>query len=527
VLTAREKTNAFYIEVMNLARSKGQGVLDLTMRKLCKEDLWFLLTVVMRRDEMNTRPEINPEWLYERTREVEADPDGFLDLWMREGYKSTIITFALTTQDILNDPEVTFGIFSVKRELAQDFLKQIKQELENNATLKRLFPDILYQDPERESGCWGIDKGIRVKRKANSREETVEAWGLINGMPTGKHYKKLVYDDVVTEKSVTNHEQLTKTFAALRLSFALGSHGGTRRMIGTYYHFNDAWRSVVKAGIAKERMYPATDDGTVTGKSVFLTEEALAQKRKDMGSYIFACQMLLDPKADQAQGFQSKDIRAWTPKSEFWDHMNICIICDPAGEKKIKATGSDYTVFWVIGLGEDGRYYLIDGTRDRLNLAERTKKLFEFVRKYKPDAVGYEQYGMQADIAHIKLEQDRLNFHFEIVELGGAMPKNDRIRKLIPYFESHEIFTPGVLTIRDREGAYRDIIQEFVDEEFLAFPVSSHDDMLDCLARVLDPALGITFPDPDEYIHTRGGYPNTGAGANMSNGVDIDPLENA
>jgi hypothetical protein len=134
---------------------------------------------------------------------------------------------------------------------------------------------------------------------------------------------------------------------------------------------------------------------------------------------------------------------------------------------------------------------------------------------------------MQADIAHIKLEQDRLNFHFEIVELGGAMPKNDRIRKLIPYFESHEIFTPGVLTIRDREGAYRDIIQEFVDEEFLAFPVSSHDDMLDCLARVLDPALGITFPDPDEYIHTRGGYPNTGAGANMSNGVDIDPLENA
>ncbi|MCP4455810.1 MAG: hypothetical protein GY809_30495, partial [Planctomycetes bacterium] len=410
-------------------------------------------------------------------------------------------------------------------ELAQDFLKQIKEEFQNNEELKLCHPDVLYADPEKESPSWGVDKGIRVKRRANSREETVEAWGLIGGMPTGKHFRTLVYDDVVTEKSITNHEQLTKAYDMMRLSFSLGSHGGRRRMIGTRYHFNDAWGQVLKAGTAEGRLLPATENGKPQGKSVFLREDILAQKRRDQGPYIFACQMLQDPKADEAQGFNEAWISPWTPKYEFWDKMNIYIVVDPAGERKMKQTGSDYTVMWVIGLAPDQRYYLIDGVRDRLNLTERADKLFSFVRMYKPIRVGYEQYGMQADIAHIEYAQDRDNFHFDIVALGGQMPKNDRIRKLIPLFSAGRFFTPGYLTIRDREGSFRDLMKEFKDEEFMAFPVSTHDDMLDGIARVLEPDLEAVFPDPDEHVMLVGGYPNAGR-QNVSKGFsDYDPLE--
>src|SRR5690606_16861901 len=109
-------------------------------------------------------------------------PDGFLDLWAREHYKSTIITFGLTVQDILRShgadledpPELTIGIFSHTRPIAKSFLRQIKQEFEGNSKLKALFPDVLYANPHRDSPKWSEDDGIVVKRKSNRREATVE-----------------------------------------------------------------------------------------------------------------------------------------------------------------------------------------------------------------------------------------------------------------------------------------------------------------------------------------------------------------
>jgi len=53
---------------------------------------------------------------------VQAAPNGYLDLWGREHGKSSLITFGLTIQDILNDPEITVGIFSYSRPIAKAFL---------------------------------------------------------------------------------------------------------------------------------------------------------------------------------------------------------------------------------------------------------------------------------------------------------------------------------------------------------------------------------------------------------------------
>lgn len=457
------------------------------MQKLCTDDLFFLLSVGCKRGD------VNRDWLFERIREVEASPNGHLDLWAREHYKSTIITYALTIQDILRDPGVTIGIFSHTRPIAKKFLGQIKEELENNTFLKALFPDVLYSAPHKESPSWSLDGGITVKRTSNPKEKTVEAWGLVDGQPIGAHFSRLVYDDVVTRESVTTPEQISKTTEAWRLSLNLGAHGGARRYIGTRYHYNDTYREILECQGANPRIYTATDNGKIDGKPVFLSAESLEQKRREMGPYVFGSQMLQNPTADATQGFKEDWLRWYEldpPRV-----LNKYILVDPAGAKK---KSSDYTVMAVIGLGEDGNYYLIDGVRDRLNLTQRADKLFELQKKHRHgfQKVGYEKYGMQADVEHIKDKQNREDYRFPIVELGGQMPKEDRIRRLVPVFEGGRFYMPRRLIFVDAEGKARDFVGEFIRDEYTSFPVSIHDDMFDDLSRIVDPDLHAQFPTP-------------------------------
>ena len=453
------------------------------MRAMLAGDLFFLMLVGMGRTDMNK------DWLYERCREVQAGPDGYLDLWAREHCKSSIITVGLTIQDILNDPNITVGIFSHTRPVAKAFLKQIKREFEGNSLLQELFPHI--KPPERwEKRTWSEDDGLIVRRTGNPKEATVEAYGLTDGQPTGKHFLLLIYDDVVTRESVTTPEQIKKTTEAWELSLNLGARGGKRRMIGTRYHHFDTWQEVIRRGAAKPRIYPATKDGTATGEPVLLTSEALAEKRRDQGPYTFSAQMLQNPTADTSQGFKDSWLRHYT-QGKHPAVCNVYILVDPAGAKK---RDSDYSVLWVLGMGEDNNIYLLDGVRDRLNLTERAAALFRLHRKWRPSAVGYEQYGMQADIEHIKYIQEQESYRFSITPLGGSMPKNDRIRRLVPLFEQGRFYLPERLLYQDVDGKMQDLVEALIQEEFLAFPVSAHDDMLDCASRVLDPDFPARFP---------------------------------
>lgn len=469
----------------------------------CRTDLYFLLRYGL------SRADVANEWVYERCQDIQREPDGYLDLWAREHYKSTVITYGKTIQDILIDPEVTIGIFSHTRPIAKAFLRQIKQEFERNETLKLWFPDILYVNPHKESPKWSEDEGIVVKRKSNPKEATVEAWGVVDGQPTSKHFRILNYDDVVTKESVSTPEMMAKTTDSLALSYNLGAHGGVRRFVGTRYHYNDSYKTLIDRGTVIPRVLPATKDGTVSGVPVFLTRDQLAVKRRDMGPYVFGCQMLQDPKADETQGFKEE----WLRYAQVSEHgLNKYILVDPASAKK---KGSDYTAAWVIGLGADQNFYILDMVRDRLNLTQRADLVMGWHRRWRPNAVGYEHYGMMADIEHIKDLQERENYRFDIVSLGGSMPKEDRIRRLIPWFEQGRFYLPPKLMKRNYEGVEVDLVKSFVEDEYKSFPVSAHDDMLDGLARIMDEDMPASFPRAfdnfeDEERETPGRNPTTG-----------------
>lgn len=469
-------------------------------------DRYYLLVSILGRVDA-----LHP-WIYARCRDVEAAPDGRLDLWARGHYKSTIITFAGSIQEILRDPEITIGIFSHTRPIGKAFLKQIKRELEANERIKALYPDCLWADPAKESPQWSEDGGIIVRRQGNPKEATIEAWGLVDGQPTSKHFKLRVYDDVVTRESVTTPEQVHKTTDAWELSQNLGSKNGRVWYIGTRYSFGDSYQTMLDRKALTPRIHPATDDGTLTGTPVFLTPEAWAELLRTSSEATIACQQLQNP----LSGVQKSFDLAWLKRYEVRPRtLNVYVMFDPASSRK---KDSDYTAAAVIGVDYDRNKYLLDGLRQKLDLRARWVAISALRKRWLNEPgvqavyVGYERYGLQSDLEYFEERMEIEKLAFQIRELAwpreGPGSKTDRIQRLLPDAKSGRFYLPAKtegetsaqrrareqgdgyriakpIRRRDENGRIYDLSEVFT-EEWRLHPFGSHEDLLDATSRIYD-----------------------------------------
>lgn len=514
------------------------SVPDQQIADIAKGDRFFLLTHILH------RPDAIDPWLFERCREVEADTDGHLDLWARAHYKSTLITFAGSIQEILNNPEITIGIFSHTGKIARKFTGQIKRELEQNRYLQSLFPDILHQNPRSQAQKWA-DDALTVRRSTNPAEATVEAWGLVDGQPIGKHFQLMIYDDVVVWESVQTAEQITKTTEGWELSLNLAdTHKHRAWYIGTRYDIADTYRDLMTREAAQPRLYPATDNGTTSGKPVFLTQEALDEKLKQMGMKTYACQMLQNPAAGGNAEFSLTNVHLYEIRPYT---LNVYVMCDYAGSRK---TGSNRTAIAVIGMDNARNMYLLDGVCHRLTLSDRWKWLRHYHKKWSNQpgvqavSVGYERYGAQSDIEHCQMMMKIEDYHFTINELNtpreGEISKNNRIRRLSPHHENGSFFYPYHPNLRIEGSSYNwidgndsaytreqlrciaerkdylvarrinhldenknayNLLKWFLDTEYMYFPTSKDKDFLDAMSRIYDmsPSPPVVYNPSDVY----------------------------
>ncbi len=229
-----------------------------------------------------------------------------------------------------------------------------------------------------------------------------------------------------------------------------------------------------------------------------LDEQFYADQRKNIGEYGWAGQFQQRPVPMGGGELKREWVQFYDGFVKYEEH-SVYICVDPAGEKK---DSGDYTAMFVIGLGRDKNIYVHDIVRDRLPLQERTAVLFNLYQKYNPKRIIYEKYGKDSDIEHIRAMQQFYNLRFTVFPASGKLAKEDRIRRLIPYFESNRIWFPRTLRKTDSSGIIHDLVHDFIEEEMLTFPVGAHDDMLDCLSRIFDAFNGgaLVFPTGEEAI---------------------------
>ena len=483
---------------------------DSFIRTLGQLDRYYLGVFLCNRHDM-----LHP-WIYDRCREVESDKDRRLDLWARFHYKSSIITFLGTIQEILCNPNITIGLLSFSARQAKPFLRQVMQELEANEKLYSLYPDILWEKPRQQAPKWAENEGICVRRSANPKEQTVEAHGLVDGQPTGRHFDLIIYDDVVVQESVSTPEQISKTTTQWELSLNLGStHNPRYQYAGTRYSYGDTYGTILQRAAVKPRIHTATHNGQMDGMPVFLTDERWDEIKKTTSTYTVACQQLLNPIAGSDVAFHEEwwlewEIRPYT--------MNAYIMVDPASSKKKE---SNRTAMAVVGVDANYNKYLLDGVCHRMSLSERWELLKRLRIKWKRAPgirevkVGYERYGAQSDIEHFK-EMMRIDgSSFPVYELnwvggGGSQSKRDRIQRLEPDLKDGSFFWPyptdknrltslqidvkerkqdflisGKIMRKDENGKLYDLVKWVKDNEYSLFP-TIHPDFLDALSRIYD-----------------------------------------
>ena len=337
------------------------------------------------------------------------------------------------------------------------FLRQIKYELETNDHLQLVFDDIFYSNPARKRQKWDRRRGITVKRKANPKEATVEAHGLVDGQPTSKHFLHRMYDDVVTLESVTTPDMIAKTTSAYEMSDNLGTEGGTFALAGTRYHFADTYGDLMKRQAVKVRQHPCTRDATenfTPDNCVLMKPETLKAKRITKAPTPSERRCCSIPRATTARRLRRNgQVRSRGSDPRRAQHLSSATRQTKSGRPTTtRRSGSS-------GLVQTVTICSAISSATAPNLTERAQTLFDLHQMWKPLHVGYERYGMQADIAHIQSEMERRNYRFHITELGGQNPETRPHPPPDPLFEQGRVYIRRTRMHTDYEGVTRNLIE--------------------------------------------------------------------
>ena len=420
--------------------------------------------------------------------------------------KSFLVSVAFPAWVLGRDPTSKFIVTTYGSDLAKDMSTKCR-DIVRDDWFRAVFPQTILSSVQDEKMDWQTTK--------HGRYYAVGMTGAITGV--GANY--LVVDDPI--KPDEAYSDAVRKSANERIRNTLFSRFNDPRksrfvMVMQRLHEDDPTGHLVKDGGYHLLKLPAEAKTQVVielgkkkwvmdeGQLLFperLTRQVLDRFKLDMTELNYAAQLQQEPIPVGGGEFKNEWLLSYAQGGVKPKEMNLVILVDPAGGddlNKRKKKTSDWTVMCVVGLAPDNNYYLLDMVRDRLNPTERIDTLFMLHRKWndatgKSPKVGYEKYSMQGDTHYIREKQRLDGYNFPLIELGGQVMKEERIRRLIPDMQNGRWFFPGMLPYVDNEGRKFDLMVELANE-MASFPRSRYDDMLDALSRVYEQDLYLVFP---------------------------------
>ena len=381
--------------------------------------------------------------------------------------------------------------------LVKGFSKRIRGIVRSEA-YRALFPGVTMAADDASVDSWRVDGSNGV----------CTFTGLGGGL-TGKGGHLLILDDYCKSAEEADSEVYRdKTWEGFAADLMTRQMPPASIVIvtATPWHMDDLTMRIRKKVASdgdfprfEQLVYPAIADEYDALFPELYDVRWYEQQRATLGSVRWSAMFLCNPIGEGQRLFRDEWLNFYSVAPK--DTENY-IFVDTAGSKKRK--NNDYLVMWVIGIGRNGNYYVLDGVRDKLNLTERTETFLRFVRKYRPRHTWWEQIGAQTDLEHVQLELERQGEHTPISPLGQKVSKEGRILWLQPLFEEGRIWFPDKMIRQQADGRMLDLISMFREDEYGVYPSVVHDDMLDCLANIRHPDVLHITARYDHYFRGNG-----------------------
>jgi hypothetical protein len=437
---------------------------------------------------------------------IQRGEDRRLMIWMPPGHsKSDLATRNFMPYCLGRNPANNYMVLAYAKDLAaDDFGSKIKEKMQGKIHLEA-FPSSQISRDSRGKAMFRTIKG-----------GTFYAVGFDGGV-AGKRANGISIDDPIKNDEEADSETRMK-FLVDTYKSVIKSRLRPRGWIVLCMH---RWRIRDFAGRLLEMDGEKKDGGEWTVLRI------PAEDPPDSGNFLWAEHYETGP---YLSAKKTDDVWAsmWqqTPESSknllfkkewlnFYDipisphKYNNYMIVDPAGSKEKK---SDYTSIHVWAAGQNEKLYLADWVHDRMDPGERAAAIMRLCRRWQPIQLLYEQYGLQNDTYYLnkQMESEAMTdvngTRIYAIPVGGSSrnhnsPKHQRIKGVRPFFVNGHIYLPRTFEQRGYDGQKVDLTKRFIDEEYSLYTGANsitHEDDLDCMSRLTDEKLLISYYEGEE-----------------------------
>ena len=324
---------------------------------------------------------------------VQANPRAYIEC-PRDHGKTSLVTIGYVLWRIGTDPSLRVKIVCQSDNTAKKRLQVIKDYIDADEDLHRVFPNLRKHPRARDWGAFSIT----VDRSGKDKDPTVEACGITSA-GTGGRADLILADDVVDERNAISQPRLRATVKENWFNVwtnLLDPPSDQVVFVCTPWHQADLTQEVKKGGTYKVLSQSIDEVFTPLWPSKW-SREKLQERLKEIGRRRFDRafrnlvhsdeELLFPPGVMERSISRSKSLADLPHNLRFYVGVDLAIS---------KANDAAWTVIFVAAVDEDGFRYPVRIVRRKMGSVATAAWLLAITGQYDPEIVKVENNQYQA-----------------------------------------------------------------------------------------------------------------------------------